>query len=448
MTAMPTIDFNNIIKHALIKATEYSVVHGGSLTLTQSSGSSVRSTSSTSSSSSSSGNQSPKSAESPSQQQEDSGLKPVVLKTCRHPSDFRDLLHAYTKLRDYPQSSNIVVFYGATREYSSATTSAGNKDNNNAPPAKTSGTGTLGSIAASIASLSLTTSTSGTTNGPNAQQELASPRDWIVTKPAGKGTLYEYLKSPQGVALDWMDRIRLMRGVVNGLLHLHEHGLLHMNLHSDNVLVENGPVAVLTDFGQITRSTRGPESAADPTPAGATGTQAKSSARWVHSGGVYEKGLTYTAPERISNPALNPCTAASDIYSLGVVMLEILTGHRSSASQFLASASSAEGHHLLSETEEFHSSLPTISTPHGSVTVPRALESLIRRMCSRDPAQRPNLLMIRSQLKEMANTSFDLHVREPINKNTTGIQLNAKKPLSMISVVTTPSVMAGMKDYD
>ncbi|KAG0246267.1 hypothetical protein BGX31_003457 [Mortierella sp. GBA43] len=50
--------------------------------------------------------------------------------------------------------------------------------------------------------------------------------------------------------------------------------------------------------------------------------------------------------------------------------------------------------------------------------------------------------MIRSQLKEMANTSFDLHVREPINKNTTGIQLNAKKPLSMISVVTTPSVMA------
>ncbi|KAF9285685.1 hypothetical protein BGZ68_003648 [Mortierella alpina] len=83
-----------------------------------------------------------------------------------------------------------------------------------------------------------------------------------------------------------------------------------------------------------------------------------------------------------------------------------------------------------------------MSTPQGTLSLPTAMESLIRRICARDPAQRPGLLVIRSQLKEMANTSFDLHVREPINKGTTGIQLNAKKPISLISVVTTPSVIA------
>ncbi|KAG0019251.1 hypothetical protein BGZ80_006105 [Entomortierella chlamydospora] len=103
-----------------------------------------------------------------------------------------------------------------------------------------------------------------------------------------------------------------------------------MNLHSDNVLVEPGFTAVLTDFGQISRSSRGPEPATDP----------KSGARWTHGGGVFEKALIYTAPERLANPELNPCTAASDIYSLGVIMLEILTGQRSLASHFLTSSSS------------------------------------------------------------------------------------------------------------
>ncbi|KAI8606389.1 hypothetical protein EDD21DRAFT_361029 [Dissophora ornata] len=422
MTMMPTIDFNNIIKHPLIKATEYSEVHGGTLIKpAQNSSSSVHSISSVSSSSS---------AHSSNSRSDEPEYKPVVLKSCRHTSDFRDLLHAFSKLRDGPQAPNIATFYGATREHPSGSSSLADS------PSSRARAGSLSSMALSISSLSLSSNAA-----PAATQQHTKPRDWIVTKPSAHGTLHEFLKTPQGEALDWMDKIRLIRGVASGLLHLHEHGLLHMNLHSDNVLVESGPTAVLTDFGQVTRSTRGPELAADLSPL--LPASPKSGARWVHSGGVFEKGLIYTAPERLANPELNPCTPASDIYSLGVIMLEILTGHRSLASQFLTSPSAdLRLTEISTASGKSSAPLPTISTPHGSLSLPTAMESLIRKICSRDPAQRPGLLVIRSQLKEMANTSFDLHVRVPISKGTTGIQLNAKKPLSLISVVSTPSVIA------
>ncbi|KAF9383825.1 hypothetical protein CPC16_008740 [Podila verticillata] len=408
-TMMPTIDFNNIIKHPLIKATEYSEVHGGTLIKPASSASSVHSSSSTASSASDSSEPS---------------YKPVVLKWCRSPADFRDLLHAFTKIRE--PSPNIVTFYGATREHPS-------------------GNSTLAGTPLQSASNSLSMASLSLSRSPSQPeiQHTNTPRDWIVTKPSAHGTLHEYLKTPQGEALDWMGKIRLIRGVANGLLYLHEHGLLHMNLHSDNILVENGPTAVLTDFGQVSRSARGAEANIDHNLSHVT--SPKSGSRWVHGGGVYEKGLIYTAPERLANPELNPCTTASDVYSLGVIMLEILTGHRSLAREFLTSTLTDSHKRLddqITSKARTKGPMPSITTSQGTLTLPTAIESLIRKICSRDPAQRPGMMVIRSQLKEMANTSFDLHVREPINKGTTGIQLNAKKPISLISVVTTPSVIA------
>ncbi|KAF9300666.1 hypothetical protein BGZ74_007631 [Mortierella antarctica] len=401
-TMMPTIDFNN--------ATEYSEVHGGTLIKpAPSSASSVHSSSSTASSSSDSSEPS---------------YKPVVLKWCRNPADFRDSLHAFTKIRE--PSPNIVTFYGATREHPSGNSTAASTPLHNA------------SSSLSMASLSLSLSPS-----QPELQNTNTPRDWIVTKPSAHGTLHEYLKTPQGEALDWMGKIRLIRGVASGLLYLHEHGLLHMNLHSDNVLVENGPTAVLTDFGQASRSARGAEMQIDHNLSHVT--SPKSGSRWVHGGGVFEKGLIYTAPERLANPELNPCTTATDVYSLGVIMLEILTGHRSLAREFLTSTLTDSHKRLddqIASKARTKGPMPSITTSQGTLTLPTAIESLIRKICSRDPAQRPGMMVIRSQLKEMANTSFDLHVQHPINKGTTGIQLNAKKPISLISVVTTPSVIA------
>ncbi|KAG0301601.1 hypothetical protein BGZ97_002713, partial [Linnemannia gamsii] len=445
---MPTIDFSNIIKHPLIKASEFSEVHGGTLIRPAPASSASIHSNSSSSSTHSSSSASPTFSSGPRLEPE---YSPVVLKWSRNPADFRDLLHAFSKLRDLPQAPNIVTFYGATREHPSAAASLASTLANSPTQSSVSRTRSLSSVAASLSNLALSatvgtspntsTSNNNTSAGNNAASSPTQydnmPRDWIVTKPSAHGTLHEFLKSPQGEALDWMGKIRLIRGVANGLLFLHEHGLLHMNLHSDNVLIENGPTAVLTDFGQASRSARGPEPGWDHDTNQQT--SPKAGARWVHGRGVFEKGLIYTAPERLANPELNPCTTASDIYSLGVIMLEIMTGHRSHASHFLTSSAD---HQLRLDARSPPTTMPTMSTPQGTMTLPSAMESLIRRICSRDPTQRPGLMVIRSQLKEMANTSFDLHVREPINKGTTGIQLNAKKPISLISVVTTPSVIA------
>ncbi|KAF9578361.1 hypothetical protein BGW38_005877, partial [Lunasporangiospora selenospora] len=399
-----------IIKHPLIKATEFSEVHGGSLVKPAPDSASVHSASSASSMSSHHSSHSLEPA-----------YMPVVLKWSRHPADFRDMLFAFSKLREH--SPNVVTFYGATREHPSATSSIPSTLSNS-PIAGNSNHYSNGSRA-------------GTLGMSSPPQDRVGSRDWIVTKPSAHGTLHEFLKLPQGVALDWMDKIRLIRGVANGLLFLHDHGVLHMNLHSDNVLVENGPTAVLTDFGQASRSIRKLETA-ETAEAHAGG----SSPRYTQGGSVSEKILLYTAPERLANPELNPCTAASDVYSLGVLILEVMTGHRSLASQFLRSTTSDQQPLRLEGTIKGTRSgapLPMLNTPHGTMTLPSAMESLIRRMCSRDPSQRPGMVAIRSQLKEMANKSFDLHVREPINRGTTGIQLSTKKPISLISVVTTPS---------
>ena len=94
--------------------------------------------------------------------------------------------------------------------------------------------------------------------------------------------------------------LRLALDVVDGLAAAHAVGVVHRDLKPENVLVdtsEDVPVARVTDFGLAGALTlRG----------GARGT------------------FGYSAPEVYLDGA--PATAASDVFSLGVVVVELLTG--------------------------------------------------------------------------------------------------------------------------
>ena len=101
------------------------------------------------------------------------------------------------------------------------------------------------------------------------------------------------------------ERLRLFQQVCDAAAYAHRHGVIHRDLKPGNILVSNGQVKVL-DFG-IAR---------------------------VFHGQLAEDTLTaasllmmtpqYASPEQVRG---EPATRQSDVYALGVILYELVTGH-------------------------------------------------------------------------------------------------------------------------
>ncbi|MFL5734178.1 MAG: protein kinase domain-containing protein [Chloroflexia bacterium] len=114
-------------------------------------------------------------------------------------------------------------------------------------------------------------------------------------------TLREILRDNGPLPLDAI--INIVKPVASALHYAHQHGVIHRDVKPGNILVEPDGTVLLTDFG-IAR-------AADASQSALTAT------------GQVMGTADYLAPEQITG---RPAGPRSDVYSLGVVLYEMLTG--------------------------------------------------------------------------------------------------------------------------
>jgi hypothetical protein len=132
-------------------------------------------------------------------------------------------------------------------------------------------------------------------------------------------TLYDYWRDPDGAFLvmpllsggslaDALRRgpwnlgpaLRLLEQVGGALSYAHRNGIVHRDVKPGNVLLDEEGNAYLSDFGIASRVTD-------------------------EVGGLLTSSLAYLAPEELRG---EPLTPSSDIFALGVLVLELLTGVR------------------------------------------------------------------------------------------------------------------------
>ncbi|KAM0842356.1 hypothetical protein ACQ4PT_058404 [Festuca glaucescens] len=139
-------------------------------------------------------------------------------------------------------------------------------------------------------------------NGKHVFAEMAERLLCLEYLP--KGSLDNYL-SDESSGLDWSTRYNIIEGICYGLCHLHENidkPIIHLDLKPANILLDDNMLPKVTDFG-LSR----PLDEQTISTASRAGT------------------LGYMAPEYIHSGKLTP---KSDIFSLGVIILEVVTGHR------------------------------------------------------------------------------------------------------------------------
>lgn len=152
-------------------------------------------------------------------------------------------------------------------------------------------------------------------------------------------------------ALDYQTAVKYAIGIASALKQAHDHAIVHCDVKSQNILIDTKGVAKITDFG-IAR---------------AFGQPSESEERGV-IGSVY-----YLSPEQAAG---KPVTAQSDLYSLGVVLFEMLTGQLPYDGD------------TPTEVARQHLTSPTPSARRYDPEIPYDLDAIVTKALAKNPLLR------------------------------------------------------------
>ncbi|CAI2170557.1 3328_t:CDS:1 [Funneliformis geosporum] len=106
-------------------------------------------------------------------------------------------------------------------------------------------------------------------------------------------------------SIEWNNKLILLQQIIHALHNIHCQEIIHRDFHSGNILCDNEYNVVISDLGISKLSTEAS----------------------VDENGYYGI-IPYIAPEVLQGQKSNKYTKASDIYSFGMIMWELMTGRR------------------------------------------------------------------------------------------------------------------------
>jgi len=146
--------------------------------------------------------------------------------------------------------------------------------------------------------------------------------------------------------------VHLVRGIADGLRYAHEHGFIHRDIKPHNILLNEDFVPKITDWGM-----------------------SKVLANEVKKSSIAGFSLSYAAPEQVSPSEFGRTDERTDLYQLGVVFYELVTGKVPFGGESIVEVGNA----ILREQPV----LPATYNPDASV-----VQKIILKCLEKDPANR------------------------------------------------------------
>lgn len=188
------------------------------------------------------------------------------------------------------------------------------------------------------------------------------PRRFVVMELASDRTLRDLLKSGP---LSGFETAVIGAQIADGLAYVHSRSIVHRDVKPANILLTDNAgrdlpfVAKLTDFGIA---------------------QFVDGSRFTVEGAVIGTA-SYLSPEQAKGDAL---TTTSDVYSLGLVLLEAMTGERAFPGTLIESATAR-----------------IFKDAHVPSDLPPEWQEILTAMTSRDPSARPSAEAVTKVLRSL-----------------------------------------------